>query len=159
MRAALRGSAGGNVGGTKARYPRSARTTWSRCPMAKSSTSIATYLPSIDPSATDLRFEYHFDRQVLPGHHEHEWFARLRSDRSMWRAALRSEAHGATACLRGSRLTTLTPKDFLRMGSHRESLCFAIQHDTGPNRRFRWSGPGLPSQHRARPKGFEPPTF
>src|SRR5450631_2022054 len=76
MRAALRGSTGGNGGGTKARYPRPARTTWSRCPMAKSSTSIATYLPSTDYSATDLRFEYHFDWQVLPGYHKHEWFAR-----------------------------------------------------------------------------------
>src|SRR5450631_214721 len=62
--------------------------------------------------------------------------ARPRSDRSVWRAALRSEAHGATACLRGSRLTTLTPKDFLRIGSHREILCLAIQHDKGPQPAF-----------------------
>jgi hypothetical protein len=77
----------------------------------------------------------------------------------MWRAALRSEAHGATTCLRGSRLTTLTPKDFLRIGSHREILCLAIQHDKGPHPRFRWSGAWIVCLNRARPEGFEPPTF
>src|SRR5674476_680638 len=79
MRAALRGSTGGNVGGTKARYPRSARTTWSRCPTAKSSTSTATSLPSIDSSATDQRCEYH----------EHEWATQPRTHRSTWGTALR----------------------------------------------------------------------
>ena len=29
----------------------------------------------------------------------------------------------------------------------------------GPDRRLRWSGPWLLSQHSAHPKGFEPLTF
>src|SRR5665647_1419833 len=85
--------------------------------------------------------------------------ARPRSDRSMWRAALRSEAHGATACLRGSRLTMLTPKDFLRIGSHREILCLAIQHDKGPNRRFRWSGAWSSVSTQSAPGGTRTPNL
>src|SRR5450756_482094 len=89
MRAALRGSTGGKGGGTKARYPRSARTTWSLCPTAKSSISTATSLPSTNSSATDPRFEYHFDRRTLRGYHEHEWTTQPRPHRSTWGTALR----------------------------------------------------------------------
>src|SRR5665647_1027062 len=119
MRAELRGSTGGKVGGTKARYPRSARTTWSRCPTAKSSISTATYLPSIDPSATDQRFEYHFGRRMLRGYHEHEWATQPRTHRSTWGTALRprvlpvqdelgdSEVVGAGAIERASQIADL----------------------------------------------------
>src|SRR5665647_3528631 len=53
----------------------------------------------------------------------------------------------------------LTPKDFLRIRSHREILCLAIQHDKGPSRRFRWSGAWSSVSTQSAPGGTRTPNL